>query len=61
MPRGGKRKGAGAPKKAVTLSSAITIRITPELKIKLKSKAQKLNLSQNQYLLELIKKDLDRI
>ena len=58
MPRGGKRKGAGAPKKDIKRDTAITIKLTKELRDRLKLKAQSLGKSQNQFVIDCLEDNL---
>ncbi len=58
MPRGGKRQGAGAHKKEIKRDTAITIRITNDLRDLIKLKAQALGKSQTQFLIDCIEEKL---
>lgn len=60
MTWGGKREGSGR-KKCKIRNVTISLRISPDLKQKVIDRAKELNVSQNTYLENLIKKDIDLV
>jgi predicted DNA binding CopG/RHH family protein len=59
MGRGGKRKGAGAPTKDVKRDTAITIRVTQELRDRIKEQARSRNMSITQLIIESLERYFD--
>ncbi len=54
MPRGGKRKGAGRPRKENKQDAAISVRCTSSFKQHLKNYCQDKGISQNQLIIKTI-------